>query len=189
MRRHFIPFSYIVLAMLVAGCVRPILIPAQQRDQQTAAQRDSLRTFLRDYVRDPRYDYEATRYFAAFVDLRDEGPQQVIVYFTDRYSCGSGGCTTLILTPESSSYKVVTSITIARLPIRVLNTKFNGWHDIGVWVEGGGIQPGYEALLSFDGITYPRNPSVLPARRLERKVPGEVVVPRGTEGTPLFPER
>jgi hypothetical protein len=137
-------------------------------------------------VKDPFYDYKATRYISAFVNLKGDGTRQVIVYFTDKYSCGSGGCTALILAPEGLSYKVITSITIARLPIRVLTTKSNGWHDISVWVHGGGVQPGYEAILSFDGKTYPRNPTVPPARPLLKKVPGRVVIPYEAEDTPLF---
>jgi hypothetical protein len=44
----------------------------------------------------------------------------------------------------------------------------------------------YEARLSFNGRTYPRNPTVLPARRLTEKVTGEVVVPLDAEGKPLY---
>ncbi|GAC1665228.1 MAG: hypothetical protein NVS9B4_20880 [Candidatus Acidiferrum sp.] len=110
----------------------------------------------------------------------------MIIYFTDQQSCGSGGCAALILAPKDSSYKVVTKITIARLPIRVLTTKSNGWHDLGVWVQGGGIQPGYEAKLSFNGKKYPGNPSVPPARHLRGKVAGEVVVPITAKGTTIY---
>jgi len=177
--------SWIVAVAIAAASVWSGL--AQERSQRGATQRVALEEFLRDYVKDPDYDYKATRYFAAFVNLRDGKSQQVIVYFTDRYSCGSGGCTTLILEPSGTSFRVVTALTVVRLPIRVLNTRSNGWHDISVWVQGGGIQPGYQAKLSFDGETYPRNPSTPPAQPLQAKVAGKVAVPSGVEGTPLFP--
>jgi hypothetical protein len=92
----------------------------------------------------------------------------------------------LVLEPKRTSFRVVTETTITRLPIRVLATKLNGWHDISVRVQGGGIQPGYEARLSFDGKTYPSNPSVPPAQRVVGKIAGEVVVPLSAEGTPLY---
>jgi hypothetical protein len=146
-----------------------------------------LKTFLRDYLNG---SYKAgdttTRYFAAPVDLTDGGEQQVIVYFTDQHSCGTGGCTTLVLAPAGPSYKVITSITIGWPPIRVLNEKTNGWHDLGIWVQGGGIQPGYEADLRFDGKTYPRNPSVPPAKPLVKKATGRIVVPKDVVGVPLY---
>jgi hypothetical protein len=178
--------TQVVLAMLacILGCAitRPV-------SRAMPGRTDILKRFLQNYVKDPSYNYKGTRYVAAFVNLHSCHAQQVIVYFTDQYSCGSGGCTMLILTPRGSSYNVVTSITIAWPPIRVLATKSHGWHDIAVWVEGGGIQPGYEAKLSFNGKSYPSNPTVPPARRLKGKVPGSVVIPSTAleTGKRLFP--
>jgi hypothetical protein len=67
-------------------------------------------------------------------------------------------------------------MTITNPPIRVLDQKLNGWHSLGVWVQGGGIQPGYEAELRFNGKSYPKNPSVPPARRADKNLAGEVVI-------------
>jgi len=163
------------------------LLVAAQRPSMTPEESAKIKSFLRDYLKD---SYKAgdttTRYFATFVDLTEGGRPQVIVYFTDQHSCGTGGCTTLILAPAGSSYKVITSITIGWPPIRVLSTGTNGWHDLGIWVQGGGIQPGYEAALRFDGRTYPRNPSVPPARPLVEKEAGKVVVPKDAVGVPLY---
>ncbi|MGO9084177.1 MAG: YybH family protein [Candidatus Sulfotelmatobacter sp.] len=63
-----------------------------------------------------------------------------------------------------------------RPPIRVLETKTNGWHDLSVVVAGGGVLSAYEAKLSFDGTTYPTNPSTPPATRLLETAPGKVVI-------------
>jgi hypothetical protein len=134
-------------------------------------------------------DDKTTQYFSAFVDLDEDDRQAVVVYVTGRYWCGSGRRRMLVLAPKGSSYAVVTETTITRLPIRVLTMKSNGWHDIGVWVQGGGVQPAYEAALSFDGKTYPSNPSSLPARPFDGKMTGEVVVPRtapAQEGALLY---
>jgi hypothetical protein len=149
-----------------------------------SSRENSLRKFLRDYVGNSD-EGRTTRYSSAFVDLKDDGVQEAIVYFTGPW-CGTGGCTMLILAPKGTSYRVVTRTTVTRLPIRVLATKSNSWHDISVVVAGGGIQPGYDAVLSFDGKTYPRNPSTPPARRLEGKVEGKIVMPVTGEGTPLY---
>jgi len=106
------------------------------------------------------------------------------VYLRDRTWCGTGGCPTLILARRGSSYRVVAKITITRPPIRVLTATSNGCHDIGVWVEGGGIRPGYEAELRFNGKTYPTNPSVPPARPLHARVPGEIAIAATQAGSP-----
>ena len=103
------------------------------------------------------------RYFRAFVDLGNDGKKEAIVHLVGPEVCGSGGCLTVILRPEGDSYSLVTDISINRPPIRMLSRSSHGWHDLGVWVEGGGITPGYEADLAFDGTTYPENPSTPPA--------------------------
>ena len=173
-------------ALLVAFC----LAQAQQPSAIafSSSTHESLKTFLQNYLTGPSLgEDKSTRFFAAFADLDGNGAREAIVYITGDGWCGSGGCNTLILEPHGNSWKVVTKITITRPPIRVLDAKSHGWHNIGVWVQGSGIQPGYEAELRYDGKTYPRNPSVPPARRLAGKVPEKVVVPSSQEGEPLYP--
>jgi len=88
----------------------------------------------------------------------------------------------LILAPAGSSYRVVTKTTVTRLPIRMLDTKSNGWHDISV--VGG--RPLYEAELSFDGTTYPTNPSVAPASRVRGTAKGRTVISENSKDSPLY---
>jgi hypothetical protein len=97
-----------------------------------------------------------------------------------------------VLTKKGPSYSVVARLTITRRPIRVLTAKSNGWHDISVWMQGGGIQPGYEADFFFDGKTYRgRDEATLrPSKRLRQRVlPGKTVIPRTApeEGKRLYP--
>jgi hypothetical protein len=121
------------------------------------------------------------QYIAAFADLNDDGKMEAIIHLTSTDWCGTGGCTTLVLVRDGDSWRVLTKISITRPPIRVLKTKSNGWHSIGVWAGGGGIQPGYEAELPFNGKTYPSNPSVAPARRVVGRPDGEVAIPSSTQ--------
>jgi hypothetical protein len=122
----------------------------------------------------------------AFVDLNNDGIQEAIVYVLGDW-CGSGGCTTFILERQDASYRVVSKITITQLPIRVLVNRSHGWRSIGVGVQGGGIQPGYEAELRFDGKSYPTNPSVAPAQRMGPDRSGDVVISSRSEKKPLYP--
>ncbi len=146
---------------------------AQHKSQPTEQQQAALRAFFQK----DSWSAGGLSYVAAFVDLRDDGTQEAIVYLTDRNSCGSGGCTTLVLEPIGSTFKVVTEMTITRRPIRVLKSKSNGWHDLSVIVAGGGIQAAYEAKLSFDGTTYPSNPTVPPAEPMVQTAEGVTVIP------------
>ncbi|MEE8177914.1 MAG: hypothetical protein V3T65_07975 [Acidobacteriota bacterium] len=130
---------------------------------------------LQDYLRAPGFDDDKTlRYFDAFVDLNGDGKLEAIVYLIGRDWCGSGGCPTLILEPEGSSYRVVTKMTITNPPIRVLSRSSHGWRNLAVQLSGGGGQA-REAELRFDGKKYPGNPNMAPT--LEEQTPGEVVIP------------
>jgi hypothetical protein len=156
----------------------------QKADALTAEAKESLKGFLRTLD-----DDRTTRYMLAFRDLNADGTPETIVYLIGKKWCGSGGCNTLIVTPDGSSWRIVASITITPPPIYVLTGMSNGWHSIGVWVQGGGIQPGYEAELRFDGKTYPKNPSVPPDRRLERKSAREVVIPSTQKARLLYDDQ
>ena len=142
--------------------------------QDHAAEEKSLKRFLQNYERNrTSADERTTRYAAAYVDLKDDGTQEVIVYLISRDWCGSGGCSCLILEPDGSSFRIITRMTITQLPIRVLSQKTNGWHDLAVGAGGGGILPGYESRLRFNGKKYPSNPSVPPAQRLQKAAEGK----------------
>jgi hypothetical protein len=172
----------VVLTLLAATCLA--VSQAQSSDAG-----DSLRTFLQNDERKLLSDVDkTTKYLAAFVDLNGDGVNEAIVYVIGRSWCGTGGCNMLILARDGTSWKEVTSTTITRPPIRALKTKSNGWRNITVWVQGGGIEPGYEAELRFDGKNYPYNPSAPPARRLVGKVAGKIVLPSSRGGMPLWPE-
>jgi hypothetical protein len=151
-------------------------------DAAPSAAEESLKRFLQTFDQDT-----TTRYVAAFRDLDGDGTPEAVVYLVGRSWCGSGGCETLILTRDAGSWRIVTEITITQLPIRVLTDTSHGWRSIGVWVQGGGIQPGHEAELRFDGRSYPRNPSVPPARQLEGNPDGEVLISSTRDATPLYP--
>jgi hypothetical protein len=102
------------------------------------------------------------------VKTEDKAGEEEIVYISGPQGtwCGTGGCNMLILEPFKSSFKVLGDVSIVQLPIRLLPSMENGHPDIGVIVVGGGILEGYEAVLSFDGTSYPGNPSMPPARKV-----------------------
>jgi hypothetical protein len=103
-------------------------------------------------------------FLAAETDLNGDGQDEVVVHVTSRDYCGSGGCVTLVLQRTGQGYRTVMRASVTRLPIRVLETRHQGWKDIGVTVSGGGAGPAYEAALAFDGRRYPSNPTTPPAR-------------------------
>ena len=128
------------------------------------------------------HDHHLTRYSVALADLNSDGRPEALIYAmstTESDSgpdlCGSGGCELDVLVLSKTGYRHVSTISVTRPPIRVLQTVSHGWRDIGVLVAGGGILRGYEARLRFNGTTYPLNPTVPPATRLAGAT-GKVVI-------------
>jgi len=159
----------------------------QQQRITTDGLNSPLKQFLQKELTDPRFGADkTTRYSSAVIRSDGATGEDIVIYVSGNDWCGSGGCRLLILEPDGASFKVIGQETITRPPIRVLRTKSHGHFDIGVWVEGGGIRPGYEAQLRFDGKSYPDNPSVTPARRLPEGVAGTVLISSENSGKLLY---
>lgn len=127
-------------------------------------------------------DRHLTRYNVALSDLNGDKHSEALVYAMATTGgngqadlCGSGGCDLYVLSLTSTGYGLVANISLTRPPIRVLPSITHGWHDLGVWVAGGGVTSGYEAQLRFDGHRYPANPTVPPATRSKDKT-GRTVI-------------
>jgi hypothetical protein len=158
-----------------------------QSDSPSTPRSDALKSFLQAYVLRLAGEHDGNlRYLAAPVDLDGAGTGEMLVHLVGSGWCGSGGCTTLVLLRDRISYKVLTKIMISRPPIRVLQKTSNGWHDLAVWVQGGGIA-GYESDLPFNGTTYASNPSVAPAHPLRTRTPGKTIFASTELAQPLFP--
>lgn len=137
---------------------------------QVKAEADSVSAFIQGA-------FGTSNYKRADADLNGDGRKEVFAYLTAPDYCGSGGCTLVILSPRANDYRVVMRSTVTQLPIRVLPTSANGWRDVAVMVEGGGVTRPYEARLRFNGRRYPSNPTVQPSSPL-RRASGTVLIDR-----------
>jgi putative lipoprotein len=97
----------------------------------------------------------------ALVDLNDDGIPDAIVLITDRFYCGSGGCSMLIARGTNSGFRLVSSTTMSRSPIFVSPELRSGWHTLLVTVGGGGAKYG-QVVMRFNGSRYAPNPSIQP---------------------------
>lgn len=104
------------------------------------------------------------QYRAAAADLNDDGTPEVLAYAEGAEHCGSGGCDLYVLSRSPRGWRLVSRMSVTRPPIRLLRSKHHGWHDLGVHVAGGGILPGHDVQLRFNGTRYPGNPSLLAPR-------------------------
>jgi hypothetical protein len=111
-------------------------------------------------------------YYYNRVDLNDDGIPEVLVYLFGPGVCGTGGCDALVLEPANGGYRLVSDMVLARNPIVVSEHKTHGWHDLIMFIAGGGLEPGYYSVVPYDGRTYPENPSDDPAKPLSLRQRG-----------------
>jgi hypothetical protein len=167
-----------LLLACLAFCSAGVALPAHP-----SADERSLRDFLRVSFQEDRATYPDTRYVAAWADLDRDGRPEALVYLISGAFCGSGGCNLMIFTTAGRSWREIADMSVTNPPIRLLATSSHGWRDLAVTVAGGGARR-HEALLTFNGRTYPSNPSV--ARTLRRAVPGHILISDSDRGRPLF---
>ena len=130
----------------------------------------TVRAFLQKHIGWGASAERNLRYSFAQISLDGKSPQQVFVYLAGSGWCGTGGCTAFLLEPKGDSFTVIDRFTLARLPIRILPSTTNGWHDIAMPVQGGGITDEHMTILKFNGRAYPSNPSMAP--KLAEKLAG-----------------
>lgn len=169
--------------LLYIGAVSGPLLPAC--DGETDRKNPSAERLLRsvaDYVNDLRVkDPRPSRYMYTFVHLSSDNRPGAIVFIRGEGWCGTGGCTTLVLTANDSGYKVISHIPATQLPIRKLKAKSHGWHDLAVWTPTDGVF--HEERLVFDGVSYWWSSSDVNSRRDE----GKVILSIKNRETPLLP--
>jgi hypothetical protein len=106
-----------------------------------------------DYTEIPEY-----RYFYNYINLDEDEDQEIMVYLVGLEFSGSGGSTLDIYDIVDDTLVHVSTMTLVNNPIYISETITNGWHDIILYVSGGGAEANYR-LMKFDE-TYPTNPSV-----------------------------
>ena len=124
-----------------------------------------------------------SRYAIAFSDLNDDHRQEALVHLAGSNHCGSGGCTTLVMTYTTEGWVRIGRLTVSRLPIYRLPDHQGGWYDLGVSVGGGGMMPGVRAV-GFSRGRYASNPtSGQPIDRLPLKA--TLIMPANSDFYPL----
>lgn len=153
-----------------------------QKNQDTGQKQASLQHFLREYLQEHDLKQDpTTRYFSAFVDLNNDGVKEVIVFIMGQTICGTGGCTTLILSRSGSSFTIRGEIDLSNPPIRLLTKETHGWHSLSVWSGRDSVEPGHQLEVEFDGRTYQPGKSQAMSDSI-----GKIVVSGGATSTPLM---
>ncbi len=94
------------------------------------------------------------------IDLDGDRVGEIVAYVYGPMLCGTGGCNLLVLQKQGDTYAVRMDASVAKLPIGFLQPRHNGWRDIAVRVGGGGAEGGF-AVMQYDGVRYPSNPTTV----------------------------
>lgn len=129
-------------------------------------------------------DDGALTYAQAAVDLNGDGSDEVLAYVMGPMVCGSGGCNLYVLAQEGEGWRVVTRTSVTQTPVGVLTTSTNGWRDLAVSIGGGGAEAGW-VRLTYDGLTYPTNPTAPPATPLEGQPDVTTLIASEPDARPL----
>ena len=110
----------------------------------------------------PQEEWGGTRYYYDYVDLNDDGVEEIFAVVMGMYTSGSGGDSALIVQP-AAGMTVSQQFTLVRSPILVSDGLTNGAHDLIFLRSGGGSEPAFVRLTSTDGIYgNPADAEVLP---------------------------
>lgn len=104
---------------------------------------------------------------AGTADLDGDGKEEILAYIMGPSYCGTGGCQLRIfkfeeIASNGTAFTPIAKMTVANLPVGMLESKTNGYADLAVTVRGGGGSSGV-AKVPFDGKAYAANPTVEPA--------------------------
>jgi len=140
-----------------------------------AALEEAILTQLEGYKNCDMEPVNSVRYFYNTVDLNNDNIAETIVHLVGGFTCGTGGCTTLIFRSDGTRLELISHLTLTNNPILVSHQTTNGWRDLVLFVSGGGTKASYHRLR-FTGNSYPENPSVEPALERDAVIKGDAYI-------------
>ncbi|KAF5078533.1 hypothetical protein [Oscillibacter ruminantium] len=127
--------------------------------KQVMAETEPLPELARAIVEEyeiPEEEWANTKYYYNYVDLNDDGTDEIFAVVIGPYTSGTGGDSGMWLIPYAGM-AVSQTFTLIRTPIIISDTMTGGAHDLIFQRSGGGGETEYVRLTCSDG-TY-SNPS------------------------------
>ena len=167
--------AFALSALAVAACSPPDITDTKSRTAVPGTGTPApfaLHAWVQDnFAKDGPVTYRTGR-----ADLDRDGSDEIFIYTAGPMLCGSGGCPLTVLRLTPTEPEILAQTTVTQLPVGVLDTNTNGMRDIWVTTAVGGA-PEQIRKLSFDGKSYPKNPTVAPAETIDAA--GTVVIALG----------
>ena len=99
----------------------------------------------------PEEEWGGTRYYYEYVDLNDDGTDEILAVAVGMYTSGSGGDSAVLIQPVTGM-NVKQQFTLVRTPILVSDQTTDGAHDLIFLRGGGGSEPALVRLTCTDGV-------------------------------------
>ena len=131
-----------------------------------------IENIIKNYLEYSSY-FGDLRYLYNYIDLNDDGREEILVYLLGDYVSGTGGSTMIII--NSESMEIMEEFTLINNPIMISAEKTEGFKNIIVPVYGGGEKLHF-VQLKYDGKNYESNPSVVEEYYKDRKFKGEILI-------------
>lgn len=110
-----------------------------------------LSEIIKEYYEIPEEDYDSTRYYYNYVDLDNDGSDEIFAVVMGSYTSGTGGSSALWLTEKAGKWHVQQDFTLINPPLIISDNMTNGVHDLVVPYYGGGAEGNYAILKYEDG--------------------------------------
>ena len=114
-----------------------------------------LRDLIIETYEMPEEYLDSTRYFYNYVDLDQNGTDELFVVVMGDYTSGTGGNSALWVEEANGKLHVKQDFTLVNTPVIISDTITNGVHELIVPYYGGGAEGSY-AILKFDGEKFNR---------------------------------
>lgn len=89
-----------------------------------------LRDLIIEDMEVPEDYYETTHYFYNYVDLNDDGKNEIFVLVAGPYTSGTGGSSALLVSENGGKLHVMQEFTLVNEPIIISDKLDNNYHDI-----------------------------------------------------------
>lgn len=118
------------------------------------AEYPALAEFLISYFEIPQEYQAESRYYYNYVDLNEDGINEILALVVGDYTTGSGGDTVLLIEDRAEGFSVAEAFYMVRTPVLISDNITNGWHDLIFPVYGGGNEAGYSICHYSETGTY-----------------------------------
>ncbi len=134
-----------------------------------------LAAFLTEYYQIPEEECKETRYYYNYIDLNEDGTDEIVAVTIGDTISDTRGDVALILRPgENGQFEVLGAFSEIHTPVMISDDQENDWHKIIFPIYGGGQESGFISAVYTEGMGYELDEESFV--REEPKVSGERIL-------------